>query len=302
MASQGPKDLTYTTAGILGQVFNKKSKIHHLKITIEPLLNSFHTIQSVIKGETQFGIVGADKQYEAYTGIGDWEKIGSQKNLRSIFSLYDKPLTLLTTLKTRIKNIEDLKSKKVSLGEKESPLLRHVRNVLNLYNIQESEFQSHFFPNNEVSGKLQDEVVDAFFHIGHQPSNVIRNLSNKGRLKYKMLSFNGPEFETFIENHPYYTKSKIPKNLYPNLTNNSDIDSLGIKTTLITSSKIPEHVVYYLTKELFENMEILKSHFTPYSNLNEEDLFKGLSVPLHPGAIKYLKENGLLEFVDKKLI
>ena len=69
----------------------------------------------------------------------------------------------------------------------------------------------------------------------------------------------------------------------------------------MTSSDIPDHIVYYITKELFENMNILRSHYSQ-ANVSEEDLFKGLSIPLHSGAIKYLKENGLLEFVDKKLL
>ena len=301
IASQGPKDLSFSTAGTLTQIVNKKSKDHNLKLTVEPLSSSFKTIESVIKGDSQFGIVGADKQYEAYKGIGDWEKKGSQKNLRAIFSLYDNPLTLLTTSRSRIRDILDIKNKKIALGEKNSPLLNHVEKLLKAYEIGEDDFQQHFYKSNELTGKLQDEVVDAFFHISNHPSPTIKDLGHKGRFRYKMLSFNGPELEKLIEDHPYYTKSTIPKNIYPNLTNNSDIDSFGIKSTIVTSSDIPDHVVYYITKELFENMNILRSQYSQ-ANVSEEDLFKGISIPLHSGAIKYLKENGLLEFVDKKLL
>jgi TRAP-type uncharacterized transport system substrate-binding protein len=36
--------------------------------------------------------------------------------------------------------------------------------------------------------------------------------------------------------------------------------------------------------------------------LTKENMLKGLSAPIHKGALKYYKEAGLLKYVDPKLI
>jgi hypothetical protein len=45
---------------------------------------------------------------------------------------------------------------------------------------------------------------------------------------------------------------------------------------------------------VFENLDELRRHHPALVGLTKNDMLKGLSAPLHPGAIKYFKEVGLL--------
>jgi TRAP transporter TAXI family solute receptor len=63
----------------------------------------------------------------------------------------------------------------------------------------------------------------------------------------------------------------------------------------MTSADVAEEVVYAITKEVFENLADFKKLHPAFQVLTRQDMLQGLSVPLHPGAIRYYREAGLLE-------
>ena len=78
------------------------------------------------------------------------------------------------------------------------------------------------------------------------------------------------------------------------LANDSDVETFGVKATFVTSAKVPDKVVYAIVKEVFENFEDFKKLHPAYSGLTKKNMLEGLSAPLHPGAVKYYKEAGLM--------
>jgi len=65
---------------------------------------------------------------------------------------------------------------------------------------------------------------------------------------------------------------------------------------------VDEDIVYAVTKEVFENLEDFKSIHPAYQVLTKENMLKGLSAPIHKGALRYYKEAGLDKYIDPKLI
>jgi hypothetical protein len=81
---------------------------------------------------------------------------------------------------------------------------------------------------------------------------------------------------------------------YPGADNDADVPSFGVKATFVTSAKIPEEDVYHLVKEIFENFDEFKKLHPAYAVLTKKNMLQGLSAPLHPGAVKYYEEAGLM--------
>ena len=73
------------------------------------------------------------------------------------------------------------------------------------------------------------------------------------------------------------------------------MQTFGVIGTLCTSAHVPDQVVYLLTKEVFENFEHFKSQHPAYAGLTKKGMLVGLSAPLHPGALKYFREAGLIQ-------
>ncbi len=77
---------------------------------------------------------------------------------------------------------------------------------------------------------------------------------------------------------------------------NDDVNSFGVAATLVSSTDVSDDVVYALVKSVFENFNTFKRLHPAFANLKPEDMVKdGLSIPLHPGAVRYYKEMGYLK-------
>lgn len=69
----------------------------------------------------------------------------------------------------------------------------------------------------------------------------------------------------------------------------------GVGATVVTSTRTPQEAVYAVVKSVFENFDAFKTLHPAFKDLKKEGMIKkGLSAPLHPGALKYYREAGLL--------
>ena len=153
----------------------------------------------------------------------------------------------------------------------------------------------------EAPGLLQDEKIDAFFYtVGHPNGNIKEATS--GRIKVNIVPITGLGIETLLKEHSYYARAVIPAKFYPNAENKTDIQSVGVKATFVTSAKLDENIVYAITKEVFENLEEFKKLHPAYGVLTKENMLQGLSAPIHKGALKYYKEAGLVKYLVPGLI
>jgi TRAP transporter TAXI family solute receptor len=101
--------------------------------------------------------------------------------------------------------------------------------------------------------------------------------------------------DKILKKYPYYAKSVTLIKDYPGAANTEDIPTFGVKATFVTSAKVPDEVVYAITKEVFDNFDTFKTLHPAYEGLTKESMLEGLSAPIHPGAMKYYKEVGLMK-------
>ena len=91
----------------------------------------------------------------------------------------------------------------------------------------------------------------------------------------------------------YYAAATIPAGTYTN--QKKDVTTFGVKATVVTSADVSEELVYLVTKAVFENFDSFRSQHPAFGPLEKKNMIAdGLSAPLHPGAIKYYKEAGLM--------
>lgn len=194
-----------------------------------------------------------------------------------------------------------LKGNRVNLGNPGSGQLQNSKDLFEAFGINESDLKAEYIKAVEAPGLLQDERLDAFFYtVGHPNGNIKEATS--GRIKVAIVPISGEPVDKLIAKYPYYAKSRIAIKDYPTAVNKEDVESVGVKATIVTSSDVDAKVVYAITKEVFDNFEEFKKIHPAFANLEREDLLMGLSAPIHPGALKYYKEAGLDKFIDKSLI
>lgn len=310
-ADQGPTYVTigtggvtgvyYPTGGAISRILNKKFDQYKIKATVESTGGSVYNINAVLSGDLQFGVAQSDRQYQAIHGEKEWSAKGPQKDLRSVFSIHPESITLIAATNSGIKTIRDLKGKRVNLGNPGSGQLGNSKDAVNAFGMTEADLKAEYVKAVEAPGLIQDERLDAFFYtVGHPNGNIKEATS--GRIKVRIVPIEGPELDALIKKFPYYAKSVVPGEMYPSAASSGDVPSFGVKATFVTSINVEERIVYAITKEIFDNFEDFKKLHPAYQVLTKENMLKGLSAPLHPGAVKYYKESGLIQYVDPSLL
>ncbi len=297
----GVTGVYYPTGGAISRIVNKKFDQYKIKATVESTGGSVYNINAVLNGDLQFGVAQSDRQYQAINGEKEWKEKGPQKDLRSVFSIHPESITLIAAAEAGINGIKDLKDKRVNLGNPGSGQLGNSQDAITAFGLAEGDLKAEYVKAVEAPGLIQDERLDAFFYtVGHPNGNIKEATS--GRIKVKIVPIEGAELDALIKKFPYYAKSVVPGSMYPNAANSGDVPSFGVKATFVTSIKVSEDIVYAITKEIFDNFEDFKKLHPAYQVLTKESMLKGLSAPLHPGAVKYYKEAGLTQYIDPSLL
>jgi len=297
----GVTGIYYPTGGAISSMVNKKFAQYGIKATVESTSGSVFNVNAVLNGDLEFGVVQSDRQYQAYHGLAEWAKSGKQTELRSVFSVHPESITLIASEKSGIRKIEDLMGKRINLGNPGSGQLQNSRDVLNAVGLTEDDLSAEYVKAVEAPGLLQDERLDGFFYtVGHPNGNIKEATS--GRIKVFIVPIKGNNINKMLNKHPYYAASMIPHSFYPRALNTEDIETVGVKATFVTSKNVDEDIVYAITKEVFENLDEFKSLHPAYQNLAKENMLKGLSAPIHKGALRYYKQAGLDRHINPKLM
>ena len=296
----GVTGVYYPTGGAISRIVNKES-VSNLKAYVESTGGSVYNINAVLSGDLDFGIAQSDRQYEAYNGLAEWADSGAQKDLRSVFSIHSEAITLVASQSSRVFSPQNLKGKRVNIGNVGSGTAQNARTVLGIFNITETDFNAEEIKASESPRLIQDGRIDAFFYtVGHPNGNIKE--ATAGRVPVRIVDIQGAGVDNLIKENLFYSKAVIPVSLYPSVVNSTDINTFGVKATLVSSSKVRDDVVYTLVKGVFENLEEFKKFHPAFANLTPEQMLEGLSAPLHKGAEKYYREAGLIDLVDDRLL
>jgi len=143
----------------------------------------------------------------------------------------------------------------------------------------------------EQSKALCDNKIDAMiFTVGH-PSGSIKEASTS--CDAVIVNVTGPEIDKLVADNDYYRKATIPGGMYRGT--DADTQTFGVGATFVSSTNVPEEVIYNVVKAVFENFDSFQKLHPAFKNLKKEEMIKdGLSAPLHDGAAKYYKEAGLM--------
>jgi TRAP transporter TAXI family solute receptor len=289
----GVTGVYYAVGGAVCRLLNKDRKAHGIRCSVESTGGSAFNINTIKAGELDFGLTQSDVQYNALKGLAQFKEGGPYTDLRAVYSVHPEPFTVLARKELNATKFEDLKGKRVNVGNPGSGTRASMEELLGALGWKMSDFSlASELRADEHGPALCDNKIDAFFYgVGHPSANIQDPTTTCGA---KLVSITGPAIDKLVASNPYYAKATIPGGMYAN--NPNPTETYGVLATVVTSAKVPEDVVYQLTKATFDNLEEFKKLHPAFAHLKAEDMVKnGLSAPLHPGAEKYYKEKGLLK-------
>ncbi len=282
----------YPTGQSIAKLLNQKKKQHNLKAQAESTAGSVYNINALLAGEMEVALAQSDRVYQAYQGEKEWKEAGPQRELRSLFALHSEVVTLIVSKASGIQQFQDLKGKRINLGNLGSGQLANAQDALNAFGISVNDIQAEYVKAIEAPGLLQDERLDAFFYTVGHPNGNIKEAAN-GRLPIRILPITGPEIKLMILEQPYYSLAGIPLKYYQKGAMDEVAQSFGVKAMVLTRAQVSDEIAYWVTKQTFDNLEEFKATHPAFAGLTKANMLQGLFAPLHPGAIRYYKEVGM---------
>jgi uncharacterized protein len=92
---------------------------------------------------------------------------------------------------------------------------------------------------------------------------------------------------------PPFVSVTIPANTYTG--QDKDVPTAAVVNYLVTSSAVSDDLAYQMTKLVFESLPELANAHAAGKEIKLDLAATGSPVPLHPGAIRYYKEKGLIK-------
>lgn len=288
----GQTGVYYVVGQSICRLVNRGSADHGLKCTAPSTGGSVANINAIKAGDMDMGVAQSDWQFYAYNGSPQYEG-GEFSDLRAVFSVHGEPFTVIARADSGIETFEDLKGKRVNIGNPGSGQRGTMEVVMEKLGWTMDDFTlASELKSAEQSAALGDNKVDAIiFTVGH-PNGSIQEATTT--TDAKLVSVTGDAIDALVDENPYYAKATIPGGMYKG--NDEDAQTFGVKATFVTSASVADDTVYQVVKAVFDNFDRFKGLHPAFANLTQEEMISGgLSAPLHPGAAKYYKEQGWID-------
>ena len=288
----GVTGVYYAAGGAICRLMNQTRAEHGFRCSAESTGGSVFNLNAMKQGEFDFGMVQSDAQYNAYNGAADFADAGPWTELRAVMSVHPEPFTLVARADSGIASVDDLPGKRVNIGNPGSGTQASMLVLMEALGWDRSTFAlAAELRADEHGPALCDNQIDAFYYaVGHPSANIADPTTSCGA---QITPIEGEAIDALVESRPYYAKVTIPGGLYAN--NPNDVPTYGVLATLVASTDVSDEAVYQLVRSIFENFDAFRGLHPAFANLSAETMVRdGLSVPLHPGAERYFREQGWL--------
>lgn len=275
----------YAYGGVLAQYMKNYADV---RVTAVSTGGSKVNIQSVQDGDFQLGFTQSDVMTYGWEGTRAFENDGPTHDFRVLGCLYAETVQLIT-MNDDINSVEDLKGKKVSIGEAGSGVYFNALDVLNGAGITLDDINPQYQSFEASKESLKDGNIDAAFIVAGAPTTAITELATTNGVR--LVNIDGELRDKITADCPYYAKFQIPAGTYPG--QDEPVETITVEATVIVSANADEDTVYNLTAAIFDHIDEITKENAKGAELSLENASQITNVPYHAGAAKYYAEHGI---------
>ena len=252
------------------------------RIEVQKISNSGTYPQLIENRQIDLALIQTDLAYAAYTqGMGKAPQ--PMKKLRAVAVLYTTPLHLLATRRSGIRNPMDLRGKRVSFGPAGSTTEFTVKMTLKSLGISLADIDAKNIEDESLIAALQTDQLDAVFYRANDPYPIVQDMMRVPGVSFVPISRN--HIEAILAHHAFMHSTSVPEEMYGN---HSEIETVGGDMLLACSADLPDELVYWITRTLFESLPALADSLPALRQMNIDHVQES-PLPLHPGAARFYR-------------
>ena len=257
-----------------------------LDIRVEVTGGGIENPRLVGSGDTDLGITNIFLAHLAIEGKKPYSKA---LPIRTLALMYPSTLHMVVKKGSGVKTLKDLKGRRVAVGPAGGGTITLLKRLLTVYGMSVKDIKPNYIGYKDGCMALQDGNVDASILMAGAPTSAVLELS--ARTSIRFLRVTEDEMQKFLKKWPYYISVMIPKSYYKT---DADALAVGSGNVLIVNEAMSEDLAYKITAALYDHVdEFRKVH--PATKVVALKTAPHTIVPLHPGAIRYYKEKGVLK-------
>ena len=291
----------YAFTNAMGSIIQRESGI---QFSVVSTGGSVANINGIDDGDYQMATVQNDTIINAYNDL-DKENFpnGAIKSFSVMGEVFGEVVHIVVRgdLKDKVKTLADLKGLRVSVGDAGSAVSQNAKELFAAYGMDiDKDIIKSNLPLGVAADTMKDGKLDAFFQTTGAPSPAVTELATS--MDIFILSIEDSVMQNFIANHKIdgkyecYSVQSITHEQYDFIPEDKPVYSIGVSAVLIVSNDLDDETVYSMTKSLWEQKaEIAEAHSVGKA-MDIKNAYKTVgNVPLHPGAERYYKEQGIIK-------
>ncbi len=289
---------TYYPVGIALATLVKSKLRSTLKIDMAAVTSAGSTenIRLLEKNQAQFAILSALVGYYAGTGKGPFAATGPQTDLRSVTGLWrDVEHFVIKKQYAKTGTIIDmqaLRGEKVSLGLKDSGTIELNRLLLGNLGIDITEMELVYLGYDASAMALQRGRIAAMSTSAGVPVSAVTRAMTAPVDELVILAFTDAQLAAADAGLGLWSRYVIAAGTYPN--QNEDVATAATPAFVAVRADVEEAVVYQITKAIYQDLPFLQHIHKALLDTDLDNALTSLPVPLHPGALRFYREVGLI--------
>ncbi|MGV9878156.1 TAXI family TRAP transporter solute-binding subunit [Streptomyces sp. NPDC003006] len=285
--------MTFST-GVRNGVYERYGKLLRTAISQDmpkvdvDLLNSQgsqQNIQRVATGEADFTIAAADA-VETYRLDG----APGADRLRGCARLYDDYVQLVVPRGSDIHSVEDLRNKRVAVGQGRSGVRLIADRVLDAAGLDPvADIEPVSAGIDTMPDLLKRGSVDAFFWSGGLPTTSVRVLSQKMDIRLVKLGYLVDRLHKQGGASRYYRAATMPADAYPEAQQGSAVPTLAVANLLVTTDRADADLTAGLTRTVIDSRDHIGDEVHAAQLVDLRTALFTDPLPLHDGARRYYR-------------
>lgn len=287
LATGGTAGTYYPFGGAMAKIWN--SKIPGMNVTAQATGASVENVRLVNKGEAELALVQSDTIDFAFNAKENFKE--KLTKMAVLATLYPEVIQVVVRGDSKIDSFDDLKGMKIGVGAPGSGTEANFRQLCDGYGLKKEDVKAQYLSFSESAEQFKDKHIDAFIVTAGIPNAAIMDIGSQHNVR--IINISDDKSAVITKKYPFLSPFTIPANTYKGQT--GTVKTVAVNAVLIAGTGVKDDVAYNLVKTLFENQSELAASHAKGKELSLKTASTGVSIPFHPGAVKYFKEKGLMK-------
>lgn len=287
----GPAGGTFQVVANAIQTYKPVKAIEEFKVKAQSSAGSVENLRKVNSGRSDFGVVYSGHVYLGRNGLmkNDTKKYDQ---VMAVSFLYGAPAQLVVRKGSGIKSVKDLAGKKVGVGNAGSGAFANCEMFFTHMGVWD-KVERNAMGYNDAAAAFGNNQLDAFWLFTAFPSGAVIMAAQTNEIELLDIDADAKS-SGFYDKYPYFGKLSVPAGTYKGV--DSDTPAFQDSALWVANAGVSDDVVYKLLSTIYtdDGLAHMVSQKKTFKAMSVAKGADGIVTPMHPGAIKFWKEKGVL--------